>query len=302
MQRSGPAVTVVLPTFRRPRGVARALDALTRQQDAPPYEVVVVDNDPLPHPPVVLPAALTARVVREAEPGAAAARNRGIAEAAAPLLAMLDDDVVPAAGWLAALAAPALDGRADLVGGRVVLDPEVPRPVWLAPSLEGYLTALDLGPTARVLVEGESLLTASLLTRTALLREIGGFRADLGPRPGRQLVGDDDALVRALRAAGARAVWEPAAVVVHDLPPARLRAGWLLRRAYLQGRSDWRVGRPELGRRRAGGARVAASWLAGELRARRGEGLRSDVGFHAACDLARTAGALVEAASWRLRP
>lgn len=305
---SAPGITVAVPTFRRPAGLARALAGLAAQTGAPAYEVVVVDNDSAPHPPLHLPAGIRARVVHEPTPGAAAARNRALAETRSPLIAMLDDDVVPASGWLAALAAPVLAGQADLTGGRVVLDSDVPRPRWLAPALEGYLTALDLGPTARPLSTTESLLTASLLTRTDLLRAIGGFDPALGPRGPRQYVGDDVQVVRDLRAAGARAHWVPDSVVVHELPASRLRPGWLLRRAWLQGRSDWRVDRAALADRRAGGVRVAASWLGGELRQRRRDAFGRQMAFHAACDLARTAGALTEVASWhcfsasRLRP
>ncbi len=291
-------ITVVLPTFRRQDSLARALAGLAAQTTT--YDLVVVDNDGSPHAPVRLPAGMPGRVVREPTPGAAAARNRGLAETRTPLVAMLDDDVVPAPGWLAALAAPVRAGQADLTGGRVVLDPDVVRPRWLAPALEGYLTALDLGPAPRPLLTRESLLTASLLTRAELLRRTGGFAPELGPRPGRQLVGDDVQVVRDLRAAGARAMWVPEAVVVHELPGERLRPSWLLRRAYLQGRSDWRVDRPVLAGRRWGGARVAAGWLSGELRSRRREGLRPDVAFHTLCDLARTGGAFAEAASWRV--
>lgn len=289
-------VTVVLPTHRRPAALARALDGLVQQQGAPDFEVLVVDNDPAPHAPVVLPTGLTGRVVHEPIPGAAAARNRGIREAAAPVLALLDDDVVPEPGWLAALAAPVLAGHADLTGGRVVLDPQVPRPRWLAPGIEGYLTSLDLGPEERPLTDEETLLTASLLTRTELLREVGGFDPRLGPRGRTQLVGDDVQVVRDLRRAGARTMWVPQAEVVHELPASRLRPSWLLRRAYLQGRSDWLLDADRLGQRRAGGARIALDWLAGEAERRRREGLRSPaVAFHAACDIARTAGALVQA-------
>ncbi|MCW2499565.1 MAG: mftF [Frankiales bacterium] len=291
-------VTVVLPTYRRPASLARALAGLAAQVDPPPYRLVVVDNDPAPHPAPELPPG--ARLVHEPTPGAAAARNRGIAETDTPLLAMLDDDVVPDPGWLRALAAPVLAGRADLAGGRVVLDPSVPRPRWLAAGLEGYLTALDLGPEEAPLDRTGTLLTASLLVRTDLLRAIGGFDTDLGPKGGSQLVGDDVQLVRDLRRAGARAVWVPSSVVVHELPAERTRPGWVLRRAYLQGRSDWRVDRATLERRAARGARVAAAWWAGQLRQRRAEGLGSrSVAFHALCDTARTAGAAAEALSWR---
>lgn len=289
-------VTVVVPTHRRPESLRRALTALAAQRGAPPFDVLVVDNDAASYAPPALPEGLPGRVVSEPLPGAAAARNRGIAETSSPLLALLDDDVVPEPGWLAALAAPVLAGRADLTGGRVVLDPLVPRPRWLAPGLEGYLTSLDLGPRERVLADDETLLTASLLTRTPLLREIGGFDRRLGPRGRTQLVGDDVQVVRDLRRAGARATWVPSATVVHELPAARLRPGWLLRRAYLQGRSDWILDAERLRGRRAGGARVALSWLAAQGRQRRQEGLASRaVALHAACDVARTAGALVQA-------
>jgi GT2 family glycosyltransferase len=291
-------LTVVLPTRRRPGSLARALAGLAGQVQPPAYRLVVVDNDPGPHPePWVPPGAV---LLREPVPGAAAARNRGIAAADTPLLAMLDDDVVPEPGWLRALATPVLEGRADLTGGRVVLDPSVARPRWLAPGLEGYLTALYLGPDEAELAPDQTLLTASLLTRTELLRAVGGFDPRLGPQGKTQLVGDDVQLVRALRAAGARARWVPSAVVVHELPAGRLRPTWVLRRAYLQGRSDWRVDRDLLQGRAARGARVAGSWLLGECRTRRAEGLASRaVAFHAACDAARTVGALVEAGSWR---
>jgi GT2 family glycosyltransferase len=292
-------ITVVLPTFRRPAALVRALAGLAEQRGAPPYEVLVVDNDTAPHAPLTLPTGIAGRVVCEPQSGAAAARNRGIAETATPLLAMLDDDVYPDPGWLAELAAPVLAGRADVTGGRVVLDPDVARPRWMAPGIEGYLTALDLGVSERPLAAEETLLTASLLTRTELLREVGGFDLRLGPRGSRQLVGDDVALVRALRSHGARTVYVPTSVVVHELPASRLRPSWVLRRAWLQGRSDWRVDRAAMERRRARGARVALAWLGTQLRLRRAEGVRMSVAFHTACDAARTAGALVEACSWR---
>ena len=295
---SGDVITVVVPTFRRPAALARALAGLSAQAGAPPYTVVVVDNDPEPHPALEVPTGM--RLVRELTPGAAAARDRGVAEAQTELVAMLDDDVVPHDDWLRELAAPVLAGRADLAGGKVLLAPGVARPRWLHEGIEGYLTALDLGPGEAELAPDQTLLTASLLTRTALLRQVGSISTRRGPTGGRSFEGDDVQLVRALRAAGARARWVPGAVVVHELPPERLHRRWVLRRAYLQGRYDWWVDREQMQQRAGNGARVAVHWWAGQLRQRGREGLaRPGVAFHAACDIARTAGSLAEAASWR---
>lgn len=301
-----PAVTVVVPTFRRPDRLALTLGGLAAQQAPFRWDLIVVDNDVEASARSVVEDARTSLGVpvhyrTEARSGAAHARNRGIAEATGPVLALLDDDVVPGPRWLATLTAPIHDGRADATGGKALLDPDVPRPRWFDEPVVGrLLTHHDLGPDGpRPLEADEILVTANAAFRTDLLRRSGGFDPALGPRGSVQYVGDDVQVMRAVQALGARVWWVPDAVVVHELPPSRLQPRWILRRAYLQGRSDWRLDRAALSRRRGNGARVALSWLGAELRVRAAEGpLRPDVAFHAACDLARIAGAFAEAAAW----
>jgi glycosyltransferase involved in cell wall biosynthesis len=288
-------VTVAVPTAGRPAALARLLDALPDAlQGTAVAEVLVVDNAPHDRSSGVRElVAGRARYVAEPQRGSAFARNRALAETTTPLVAFLDDDVVPAAGWLAALRAPLRSGVVA-VGGCVRLDPTVPRPRWFDErGIGGYVTSFDLGRPAGELRPGEYLVTANALFDVAALRSVGGFDPALGPRPGVQLVADDVHVVRQLQAAGGTVLWEPAAMVVHDFPPERRRAGWLIRRAYLQGRSDWLLDREVLAERRAGGARVALSWLASELAARRRDGLTDPAtAFHALTDVSRTAGAL----------
>ncbi len=305
-------LTILLPTHRRPASLARLLSSLDRLEDPGcSWDLLVVDNDPDGGArDQVMAATVRGRPVRyvhETTPGAAHARNRGIAEADAELLAMVDDDVEVRPDWLRLLLAPLLDGRADLTGGRVVLDPDVPRPAWLdEPVVGAYLTNFDLdadadGTTAgsRPLRDHEFVVTASCAVRRDLALASGGFASGLGPTGERQLVGDDVQFVRAVRAVGGRAWWVPGAVVVHELPAQRLERRWILRRAYLQGRTDWLLDREELSSRRLNGVRVAAAWWRQQVGLRNREGWRApDVRFHAACDVARTIGRLVEAATW----
>lgn len=303
----GPVVSVILPTYRRPAGLTRALRGLALQTATFPWEVVVVDNHGGDRAEEIVaqlshghPASLRYHV--EARPGASHARNRGLGEASGPIVAMIDDDVVPGPGWLVALVTPILEGQADGVAGRVVLDPTVPRPRWLDERVVGrYLTRFELGPVPRELRPDEFAVTANAAFRADLMDRVGRFDPRLGPRGRVQLVSDDVGLSYALMRAGARLLWVPDAVVVHDLPASRLRRRWLLRRAYLQGRSDWIVHRGDLKMRRLNGARVAVTWLLREARQRRNEGLRHpDVRFHLLCDLARTAGRLQQAITWSL--
>lgn len=293
--------TVVVPTFRRPDGLRRALTAVAEQVDpGVPWDLLVVDNDDPPGAASAFADGTTgfpvpARLTREPRRGASAARNRGLAEATGDIVVFLDDDVVPAADWLRELVAPIVHGRCDGTGGRVVLDPSVPRPRWFdEPGLGPYLAAHDPTPAERPVARGEYVITASAAFRADLLRATGGFDTELGPRDGVQLVNDDVALGDAFVAAGGRLHHVPNAVVVHELPPQRLRPTYLLRRAYSQGRSDWILHSRTAGRREA--ARRQWGWARHEARARwAGRPWRLPIGFHACTDAARVAGAVREA-------
>jgi len=305
------SATVVLPTYRRPSSLVRALRGLAAQEDpGVEWDVVVVDNDPRQGGAETISGlssesleslARRLRVVVEPTSGSAAARNRGIDEARGTLTVFLDDDVVPSTTWLRELLAPLVAGRSDAAGGRVILDPDVRRPVWFDDdALGGYLAAFDPASEERDLAAGEFVVTSNAAFATEGLRASGGFRADLGPRPGNPMVNDDVLLTRNFVAAGGRVRYAPAAVVVHELPPERLRPAYLLRRAYAQGRSDWRLDSDVLAPRRLHGARVPLEWGIAELRRRgRERGPRQATLFHALCDVARTAGGLREAALYR---
>lgn len=248
--------TVVVPTRDRPQGLARLLAGLARQTDpGVSWDVLVVDNGGSRGARWLLRAAgLPGRVVREPTPGVSAARNRGVAEVTAPLTVLLDDDVAPADDWLRRLLAPVRAGRFGAAGGRVVLDPRVALPGWMDETLAGFVTALDLGPATRVLVDDEYVLGANAVFPTELLAELG-FARRLGPRPGAHLTNDDMDLVWRAREAGVRVGWVPDAVVVHDAPAERLLLSWLARRSYEQGRSDWLIAAQDLRETRLGGLR-----------------------------------------------
>lgn len=304
MEPDDPLVTVVVPTYRRPESLARALAALAAQDAAFPWEVVVVDNDAAGSGrAAVSDAALAGLAVRyELEPvtGVAHARNRGAAAARGSVVALLDDDVVPEPTWLRQVCAPVLDGAAAAAGGTVRLDPTVTRPAWFdEQGIGGYLSSFAL-PSDRDLGDRELLLTANMALLRSALDDVGGFDPTFGPRGGVQLVADDAHLVRQLVRGGHRVVYRRDAVVVHDLPRQRLTRRYLVRRAYLQGRSDWLLERADHVHRRLGGFRVAVEqsgrWLWHELGLRIREGLHHRrVRFHLLCDLVRFAGTLRQA-------
>jgi glycosyltransferase involved in cell wall biosynthesis len=87
-----PAVSVIIPTYNRPDLLREALDSVSAQTFGD-YEVIVVDDGSAP--PIAQAVAdhpIRPRIYRQNRQGPAAARNRGIAEARAELVAFLDSD------------------------------------------------------------------------------------------------------------------------------------------------------------------------------------------------------------------
>jgi glycosyltransferase involved in cell wall biosynthesis len=118
-----PAAAVVVATWNRALYLDRLLDALAAQQDAPPFEVVVIDNGSSDSTPEVIRRRMKdfefpIRHLHEpVNIGPAAARNRGWQATSAPIIAFTDDDCMPSPGWLGTLTT-ALDAGADVAQGR----------------------------------------------------------------------------------------------------------------------------------------------------------------------------------------
>ena len=99
-----PPVSVVVCTRDRPDGALSTLRGLMASQ-YPRFEVVLVDNAPssdATKDAVLGEFATDARIryVREPRPGLSCARNRGVAESAAEIIAFTDDDVRVDPWWL----------------------------------------------------------------------------------------------------------------------------------------------------------------------------------------------------------
>ncbi|MEJ5998040.1 glycosyltransferase [Corynebacterium sp. H130] len=91
-----PGITVVIPTVNAGESLARALDSLARQSLSPQlFDVVVVVNGVgALETQVDVPAGLSVRIIRTAQPGAGRARNLGLAAVRREYVTFLDDDDV----------------------------------------------------------------------------------------------------------------------------------------------------------------------------------------------------------------
>ncbi len=102
-----PELSVVIPAHNAEKTLGDQLEALARQTDPPPFEVIVVDNGSTDRTGEVARAfrsRLSLRVVDASErPSEPYARNVGLREAASNRIAFCDADDVVHPGWVAAM-------------------------------------------------------------------------------------------------------------------------------------------------------------------------------------------------------
>lgn len=231
---SEPAVSVVVPTRDRADYLAVTLSSLVGQRLSAPFEVIVVDDGSSDATAEVAGRA-GVTVARHPTPrGPNAARNTGIAAAAAPLIALVDDDVRAPAGWLAAHVAGAdRHGWAEALGGPIRASLEGPAPRSCGREAPP-ITTLDLGDED---CEARFVWSANMAVRRDALERIGGFDESV------PIYGDEEEWLMRLHAAGGRVAYVAAAGLEHRRQgdDARLRA--LARSEYRRGRAARRSDR-----------------------------------------------------------
>jgi GT2 family glycosyltransferase len=241
---SPPQVAVVVPTRARTAYLDVTLASLVAQRTARSHELLVVDDGPDPETAAVAAAHGVRCVPTGAGHGLNAARNAGIRETGAPLIAFVDDDVAMAPDWLEAVLTGAdRHPEAEAFGGpiRPCFEGGMPRGCGRE---EPPITSLDLGPDDR---ETEMVWGANFAVRRNAVDRIGPFEERL-----RRGHGDEEEWLERLRAAGGRIVYLADAGLDHRRTAADGRLRPLARAAYSRGRgaraSDRRRGRaPALG-------------------------------------------------------
>ncbi len=239
-----PAVTIVIPTLRRPEALSRALASLLLQEgfETRGFDIIVVDNDPaVTGLPVVerlagdAPAHIRLQGVSMPQPGVANARNAAMKRVTSRLVAFLDDDMTAPAQWLNTLldahgahpAAvtfgpkhPVLPG--DIAEHKAYLE-------WFFSLRPGHKD----GPIDASYGCGNSLLD---LDRTPALDPL--FNPDTN-----ESGGEDDLLYAEIRAHGEGFAWCEAAFVNEHIPASRARPDYTLPRAFSYGQGPCTLAR-----------------------------------------------------------
>ncbi len=225
-------VCVIIPTFRRPQGLATALASVMAQADIRhlSLSVIVCDNSPEASARAMveaLDAPFPVTYIHEPKTGVANARNSAVAACEADFIAFLDDDEEAPAGWLARLMTAQTQFGADVVFG-----PVEARLSDAATRYDRYFTRFfsRFGPETSQTLNSYYGCGNSLIRHSALPKDHAPFsieRNDMG--------GEDDQLFHGLMTGGATIAWAADAPVFEDVPAARSRLGYTLLRAFAYG-------------------------------------------------------------------
>jgi glucosyl-dolichyl phosphate glucuronosyltransferase len=229
-----PQVSVILCTYNRSHLLRNAVESVLAQvhPNTPAFELIVVDNNSNDATRAVIESIAgrdgRVRYLFEPNQGLSSARNAGIHESRASLIAFIDDDVCAYPDWVAAVQRAFLEHpEVDMVGARVVpMWPAAP-PAWLTPHHFAPLAIFDYGDAPILVTHRNPIcLVAQGACRRAVFDDVGFFATDLQRvRDGVGSLEDHEFLLRVLRT-GRIGLYDPRIVVRAAVQADRLERAY----------------------------------------------------------------------------
>lgn len=249
-------ISVIVCTHNRCELLWETLQSLM-SQDYPvqDYEVIVVDNQSTDGTRDVVykfmkkggdgssnligEDRVQVRYIFEEKIGLSNARNRGIAESRGDIVAFIDDDAIAERFWLSKLMNVYREEKdAVCVGGGVIAEWKIPKPGWWHPHLN-IVSKFEYGDARTILRYPVFPIGTNISFKKNTVVNAGMFDTNLG-RIGSKLSGYEevDVCVK-LQKVGQPIYYEPRAIVYHIVDGERLSRGFIRRRAYEEGRSQY---------------------------------------------------------------
>ncbi len=242
---TAPLFSIVICTYNRAAMLAEAVQSVLNQKIDPAcFEIVVVDNRSVDDTPRVVDDLIRAnlqqriRYLYEAKAGLGAARHAGISIAHGQWIGFLDDDAKAGSEWLATAARnvreqPDLDG----MGGPIYPFYLAPRPAWF---LDGY-EVRTWGEEPRFLKQNEMFSGGNMFFRREFLVHVAPAMDGMGMTGNAMQFGEDTILFeRAWKEIGQpKFYYHPSMMIYHAVPARNMRVGYILKRNFSYGVSNY---------------------------------------------------------------
>lgn len=200
-----PSVNIIIPVLNGERTLGLCLEAITRQTYGGEIIPVVINDGSADRTSEIALSFKNIHLIEQENRGRSAARNRGIIESNAEILAFTDADCVPAPDWLKMLVKRLTekDKHRGIVGGSIVL-PERSN-IWQLLDHQAWAHSIGPGTAGGPTLFGS---TANMCMFRTTFEQVGGFD--------HRLQGSEDSdLAFRLYKAGYENYFEPGAVVEH---------------------------------------------------------------------------------------
>lgn len=240
-------LSLIIPTYNRAEQLLGALESVVRQTARPEqWECVVVNNNSPDDTLVRFEAfaaqypALNLRIVTETQSGVSYARNRGIAESKADLMAFIDDDERINEDFIAAYI-DFFDAHPQVVvaGGKIIAEYVSGRPAWMSKYVEMPIAnPIDLGDEVCTFPLGRVPGSGNMGLRRAGGMRCGGFNPTLGRVNGMLIGGEENDFFERLMRAGEKCWYVPKAVMWHIIPASKVTESYFRRLCYNVGVSQ----------------------------------------------------------------
>jgi len=176
-------------------------------------------------------------ILNEKNLGLSGSRNRGLVHAAGDIIAFFDDDAVADENWIEELVNMYRRMDAIAAGGCIM-------PLWLTdepkclPGEFYWLIGVTYKGFPEKVMEVRNTFGSNLSFRADVLKNLGGFRSEMGVKGKGQLQGEETEICERMRKKfGKGVMYNNKAIIHHKVFPERLRWRFLLNRAFWQGYS-----------------------------------------------------------------
>ena len=221
-----PVISVVICTYNRDKFIGEALNCLAKQTlPAELFEIIIVDNNSTDDTSgiskyfIAAHPELNIHYVPEPNKGLSFARNRGIAEAQAPIITYIDDDAEATPGFLQSIVSfMQADKTIVGIGGKVIPKySESKEPEWMSKYLNGFVGLMDYGVKPKRFGGSMKYPAGCNMTYTKdILKRAGGFNNQLTFRS------DDKYIFYQVNKFSVNIFYLPQALLYHNIDNDRL--------------------------------------------------------------------------------
>lgn len=220
-------IALVICTYNRDRYLPAALESIKNQTfPSHQFETIIVNNNSTDNTEVIVKdfirnnPSLNTRYVIEKDKGLSFARNRGLKEATAPVIAYVDDDAILSVNYLLEVNSFFNKHRTAVgAGGRVIPKYEDDKePEWMNKYLNGFIGRVEFGDEIRKFEKKMKYPAGcNMIYKREVLLQVQGFNNELTFRS------DDKDIFLRVKKISDDIYYVPQAWVYHNIDSTRLR-------------------------------------------------------------------------------